>query len=144
MNRFTKWWNKDKIRQKEIDDRFDQLITAFATTAEELEDTKQELDEANSELEVYRQQDEEDAEKRTSIVPWVEIKSDTVDPVKGIQIELDWNDAFIQYLKDNGLTAKDDDAIVQKWIAMLYVDLLDKFEQEGIDNSDIIGPSEFE
>jgi hypothetical protein len=137
MSRFTNWWNRDKIRQQQINDRFDQLAT-------DLISTKQELDEANSELDIYRQQDEADAEKRTSNVPWVEIKSDSVDPVKGIQIELDWNDAFIQYLKDNGLTAKDDDAMVQKWIAMLYVDLLDKFEQDGIDNSDIIGPSEFE
>jgi hypothetical protein len=144
MNRFTRWWNRDKIAKQAIEDNINNLMNKVDALNIAFGDTKIELDKANIELESYRKQDEEDDEKRNGTTPWVEIKSDSVDPVKGIQIELDWNDAFIQYLKDSGLSAKDDDSLVQKWIAMLYVDLLDKFEQQHIDDSDIIGNSEFE
>lgn len=52
--------------------------------------------------------------------PHVEIIGDGVDPKEGIKIELDWNDAFIDYLKDNGYKGTDDESIVQLWITHLY------------------------
>lgn len=148
MNRFMRWWNKDKIREQKINDRLTRMETEFTAKLEEtqkiLVETELELEESRKELEVFRKQEEADAARRTSPEPWVEIKGDKIDPVKGIQIELDWNDAFIQYLKDNGLAGKDEDTIVQKWLAMLYVNLLDGLEEQVIENSDIVGPSEFE
>lgn len=59
--------------------------------------------------------------------PWVDIKGVVDDPHKGIQIELDWNDAFVRYLRDNGLNAANDEAIVQLWLAMLHQDMLGEF-----------------
>ena len=151
MNRFQKWWNKDKIKEEKIFARldaiqedFDKVNNKLEKTIAELEETTVELEDTKSELEIYRKKEEADNALRNGTEPWVVIKSDRLDPVKGIQIELDWNEAFIQYLKDNGLTGKDEDTIVQKWLALLYHNLLDRFEQQGIENSDVITPSEFE
>ena len=51
--------------------------------------------------------------------PWVDVKAAVIDPEKGAKIELDWNDAFINYLKDYGYTGVDENAIIQKYIAVL-------------------------
>jgi hypothetical protein len=88
------------------------------------------------ELNVHRKKDEHDKEKYSSVEPWIEIKSDGIDPIKGMVIECDWNPAFIQFLKENGITSKDENVAVQKYIAMLYEDIVNKMDQQIIDNSD--------
>jgi len=60
--------------------------------------------------------------------PWIEIASDGFDEVKGIALGLDWNDAMIQYLKDNGITGSSDEDVMRKYIAFLYEDLVGKLE----------------
>lgn len=137
------WYNKDKIQAAETAATLARIEKRFADQEAEkqalefqLTTTKETLAGAQDELSVRRQQDEADEAKRNGVEPWVEIKSDSVDPVKGIQIELDWNEAFVQYLKDNGIAAKSDEGIVQKWVAMLYQDLMQKMEQRVIDDSD--------
>lgn len=97
---------------------------------------EQELETASSELTVLREQVKEHEDKKNSPEPWVEVIGESIDPVRGIQIKLDWNDAFIQYLKENGITGKDEDTAIQKWLALLYHDLINNLEQRIIDNSD--------
>lgn len=53
-----------------------------------------------------------------STEPWVEVQSWTDTP-QGVKIELDWNDAFVTYLRANGYTGADDDQLVQKYLALL-------------------------
>lgn len=60
--------------------------------------------------------------------PWIEIASESYDPVKGIALGLDWNDAMIQYLKDNGISGVTDEDTIRKYIAFLYEDLVAKLE----------------
>jgi hypothetical protein len=52
--------------------------------------------------------------------PHVEIIGAEVDSRKGIKIELNWNDEFVEYLKKNGYTGTSEEAIVQKWLGQLY------------------------
>ena len=63
--------------------------------------------------------------KKNSNEPWVQVIGEHVDPKQGIRIELDWNDAFVEYLKQNGYTGVNDETIVQKWLAQLYQHLID-------------------
>ena len=56
--------------------------------------------------------------------PYVEIKSADFDPKKGMKIELDWNDAFIDYLRKNGYVGTSEEALVQKWLGQLYGELI--------------------
>jgi len=69
--------------------------------------------------------------------PWVDIKGILEDPKNGIRVDLDWNDAFVTYLRDNGITGVDDEIVVQKWITMLYRDLIEQNQEaqtQGINN----------
>ena len=64
--------------------------------------------------------------------PWVEIVGEQIDPAKGIKIELDWNEAFVEHLKRNGYTGSTEEAIVQKWIAHLYQHLIERMKEQQI------------
>lgn len=68
----------------------------------------------------------DEIDKKNSKEPWVQVIGEHVDPKQGIRIELDWNDAFVDYLKRSGYTGTSDEAIVQKWLAHLYQHLMEK------------------
>ena len=57
--------------------------------------------------------------------PYVEIIGSDIDPRKGIKINLDWNDAFVDYLRKNGFIGTTDEAIVQLWLTHLYKNMMD-------------------
>lgn len=143
------WWNRDKIRADEAMAelrRYSEALEqerakAAAIEAERLA-AQQERDELaartvvqEQELEVHRTKAAEDEARRNSSEPWVEIKSERIDPVKGLQLELDWNEAFIQHLKESGLTGRDEDTIVQRWLALLTHRLVEGLEQQSIDKT---------
>lgn len=145
------WWNRDKIAEAALDARFNALAAGIAAEREAREAAEQakasletELAETKEQVGIYRAQEEADRAKREGTEPWVEIKSADYSEVKGIQIELDWNEAFIQYLKDNGIKGKDEELTVQKWLAFLYQDLIDRLEQKAIDRSDKPRVNDFE
>ena len=71
-------------------------------------------------------EDTQEVDKKNSKEPWVQVIGEHVDPKQGIRIELDWNDAFVDYLKRSGYTGTTDEAIVQKWLAHLYQHLIEK------------------
>lgn len=76
-------------------------------------------------------------DRKRSEEPWVDIKGLVEDAEKGIRVDLDWNDAFIDYLRKNGITGADDETVIQKWITMLYKDLIDQNQADqtvGINN----------
>jgi len=63
---------------------------------------------------------EEEREKlRNSDEPWVEVVGDEFDADGRIAIRLDWNKAFIKYLKSHGLRGQTDEILVQTWLAAL-------------------------
>ena len=125
----SNWWNRDKIRQQELESmllRLEDKLTEKTNTLVQVEE----------ELADFKAKEAEEEARRTGTEPWVEIKSAVIDPVKGIQIELDWNGAFVQYLRDNGMTGQDDETIVQKWLAFLYEDLVNRLEDQVINTTD--------
>lgn len=61
--------------------------------------------------------------------PWVEFVGDVRDTVQGQRIQMEWNDAFIAYLKDAGVAGVDEEQIVQKYISMVMRDMNDKMEE---------------
>ena len=62
--------------------------------------------------------------------PWVELQS-WADTPQGVKVELEWNDAFIAYLKAQGIEGTDDDQTVQKWVALLLMQVNDSMEHPG-------------
>ena len=70
-----------------------------------------------------------EAEKhRDSDEPFVTIIGDTISE-EGIQLALDWNDAFVKYLKAQGVTGADDTQVVQHWLAMISRQAADKLHE---------------
>lgn len=64
---------------------------------------------------------------KESTDPWVDILGG-VQTDEGIKIELDWNDAFVKYLRANGISGAKDEVIVQKWVTLLLRDMADDME----------------
>ncbi|TFG99969.1 hypothetical protein E4H12_00835 [Candidatus Thorarchaeota archaeon] len=94
---------------------------------------------ADEELSTFRKKEEKDKEKYESTEPWVEIRSAEFNENRGIRIELDWNDAFVNHLKESGIKGSNEEEIVQKWLAFLYHDLIEKLESKSIDRKDSEG-----
>lgn len=78
---------------------------------------------------VKKAQDEYIARMKESTDPWVDVIADVKDS-NGLGVRLEWNDAFIAYLKENGITGTDQEQIVQKYIALLLRDTADRLEEE--------------
>jgi hypothetical protein len=51
--------------------------------------------------------------------PFVEIVSEDFTSEGGVQLRLDWNTAFITYLKKNGFNGATDEQIVDTWLVSL-------------------------
>lgn len=59
------------------------------------------------------------AKRYDSDEPFVEIVSQTFSEEGGVQLRLDWNKAFIGYLRRNGFTGPSDESIVDNWLVSL-------------------------
>jgi len=68
--------------------------------------------------------------------PYAMVKSIIYDESKGIQIDLDWNDAFIKFLRDNGYIGIDDNSIIQKYLLTLTADISQKMNEDQISEFD--------
>jgi hypothetical protein len=97
------------------------------------QEIKEEIDEEQANAPTLQRVVSEEADKyRDSKEPWVTIIGDTISD-DGIQIALDWNDAFINYLKSEGVTGVDETQIVQKWLAMVSQQTAEKMKQIYVD-----------
>lgn len=65
----------------------------------------------------------DDENKQESSEPWVQIIGADANSDEGIKIELDWNQAFVDYLRDNGIKGTDDEQVVQRWLTILLQEL---------------------
>lgn len=68
--------------------------------------------------------------------PWVEMVGTTVDPEKGIKVELNWNTAFINYLRDGGVPGASEEECAQRWLAMIAKDVDGRYEDDDNDGKD--------
>lgn len=64
------------------------------------------------------------------------IVSDKIDPVRGIELKLDWDDDFIRYLRANGYHGASDEIVVQKWLHATSLSLEERLKLESDFTSD--------
>ncbi|MNC24562.1 hypothetical protein D3C75_726180 [compost metagenome] len=50
-----------------------------------------------------------------------------------IKIDMDWDEAFVEYLKRNGFNGATEESIVHKYVATLYQGMLARQQAEGKD-----------
>ena len=75
------------------------------------------------------------SEMKSSSEPWVDIIMWTETPT-GVKYELDWNDAFIKHLENNGVKGVDEDQTIQKWVAILLRSSVDDMESKLTPNDE--------
>ena len=62
--------------------------------------------------------------------PWVELvgTGDATGDNKGVEIRLDWNDAFIKQLRANGFDLPDEDDVVQLWLQSISANIAEEIK----------------
>lgn len=132
--------NNTKKEQRDHDHVLDvspELIAKIK--AEVLEEMKVETKRKEEEDKIRREKEREDheeyvAQMKISPDPWVEIVGWS-ESKEGVKIELDWNNAFIDNLQQQGITGADEDQIIQKWIIILMRDLSEEMENKNTPNT---------
>jgi len=100
--------------------------------AQLLEELKDEQTKKLEEARARRKKEQEEHQKyietmKQSPDPWVDIVG-WVHTDKGVKVELEWNDAFVDYLRSNGISGTDEEQVVQKWVTLLLRDMADQME----------------
>lgn len=132
MSRLSHWLNKPSKLDIALSNMQDKIDSVLETN----QVLNTQLQEANNKLNEFEKKEQQILDIKNSSEPWVNITSENIDSKKGIEIGLDWNSAFILYLEESGIQGRNEDEVVQKWLAMLYQQLASEFEQQVIDNSD--------
>lgn len=106
-----------------------------AIKAQVLEEMKSEETRKKEEAKIRREQqkkehDEYIAMMKESEDPWVEIEG-WVETAQGVRVELEWNDAFVAYLREQGIPGTDEDQVVQRWVAMLLYDMANQMDEKA-------------
>jgi hypothetical protein len=104
-----------------------------ALKAQVLEELKDEQTRKMEESRLNREKQKKDyddyVEKmKTSPEPWVDVTGWS-ETDKGVKVELEWNDSFVDYLRANGVNGADDEQIVQRWVTLLLRDMADQMEE---------------
>lgn len=123
FKRIKDWYTKP---QRELEAHISDLSTI-------VDNVTKERDEAQAKLAELQAIVDADKQKREGSTPWVEITSGGFDATKGIKVEMDWNDAFIDYLEELSIKGPTAQAAVQRWLALVNLHLIEQLEQEAID-----------
>lgn len=68
--------------------------------------------------------------------PWVVIRGEAIDPVRGLKLDLDWNAAFINHLRVQGVKGTSDEDVVAFWLTMIHQQLLGAEDGMTFDESE--------
>lgn len=138
------WWHRYELLDAQYAaalasnrDKSDEIVALrndLAAQTELAESTAAQLQTATDQLHEINQVKQE---QQTGTTPYFSLSTSHLDDVKGLEIQMDWNPAFIQYLKDNGHTGRVEEEYVQRWLTILYTDMIEQMEKRIIDEIDI-------
>jgi hypothetical protein len=157
----SNWWNKDKIAlQAELtkaNQVFHTTQTNLLNLQEELAQAKVQigisksvamnanalLSEVSQELDALKVE-HRDMKEEGILDPWFIIEVNGENALKGLKINVDWNEAMVQHMKDKGHSYKNEDLMMQHFVAQLYEHVIMTLDAKVLEESDIIGKGEFE
>jgi hypothetical protein len=73
---------------------------------------------------------------KTSKDPWVEVVGAVENTPDGVRIALEWNDAFVAYLKNQGINGTDEETVVQHWVTLILRDMAEQMDDNKPEESD--------
>jgi len=62
--------------------------------------------------------------------PWVYVRGESIDPEKGLRLDMDWNEAFVKHLRSQGVKGTKDEDVVSCWLTMVNQQLLGQVEED--------------
>lgn len=68
--------------------------------------------------------------------PYISIIGDTIHPEHGIELALNWTDDFVKYLKESGYSGTTDELVIQKYLVVLYSDMIERIREKTNNISD--------
>lgn len=114
---------KKKIDQALLDQVREQVLKEIKEqTARENALAEQARKEADTVREKFVEEMKKSPEPWVDVLMWVETPT-------GVKYQLDWNDAFIKHLENNGIKGVDEEQTVQKWVALLLRSSADNMEE---------------
>lgn len=116
----------NKLLETEISS-FKEMINGLTNKIDSLNKEIDDLKNTNTKLE-----EQLNEHSHSESEPWVQVVGEGADPSKGIKIQLDWNDAFIEYLKGQGIKGVTEDTAVQRWLAMVNIHLIESLEDKAV------------
>lgn len=116
----------------------DLIAAVKAQVIKEMQDEQtRKMEESRLERERQRKEYEAYVEKmKASSEPWVDVTGWS-ETDKGVKVELEWNDAFVDYLRGAGVTGADDEQVVQKWVTLLLRDMADQMDDASGSESEM-------
>lgn len=114
--------------------QFDPEMLA-AIKAQVIEEMKSEETRKKEEAKIRREQQKKEHDEYVAMMkesddPWVEIEG-WIETAEGVRVELEWNDAFVAHLRDQGIPGTDEDQVVQRWVAMLLYDMAGQMDEKA-------------
>ena len=127
---FKQLWNaftgKTNKEMEELYVNIRNMLTNIETLKSQNEHLKSVNETITEQLTSLKEQVNKREQKYHSEEPYIEIVSDGFDPEKGIKMNLDWNAAFIEHAKQNGLQGITDYEIVKKYLAHMYITIIEE------------------
>jgi len=107
-------------------------------TAEMLTELKDNKVLKEKELEILREIEDVEHQKYVDTMmkseePWVEFIGNVRDTKLGQRLEMNWNPAFVEFLREIGIAGTDEDELVQKYITALLFDMEQRNKKDNED-----------
>ena len=124
---------REQVKKEIEDEKYREAMRKEQEAAAAEEAARKHEAELQAELEKVNQ------ERMNSDEPWVEMVGSSVDPERGLKVELNWNPAFIKYLREGGVQGTSEEECAQRWLAMVAKDVDSRQvddDNDGKDNSE--------
>ena len=138
---------EDKIISDEVQETEERLEESGILNADLISEIKKmvtveimaELKEDNvlkeKELELSRELEDLEYQKYVDVMmksdePWVDFVGNVRDTTEGQRLQMNWNNAFIDFLREIGITGADDEQVVQKYITALLYDMSERNSEQ--------------
>lgn len=74
-------------------------------------------------------------EEPKEAAPYIKISGDRIDRDRGgIELTLDWNEEFVEYLRVQGYNGTSDELVIQKYLQVLYADISSRIKDNNDDD----------
>lgn len=109
-------FNNKRIEQ--LEKRIQELEKQFENSETLVSDLESEMEEVREKMDDYKRYREEKELMKNSDEPWVDFETRVVDDGR-VEVKMDWNHQFIDYLKREGINAPSEEEMVSIYFSSL-------------------------